>query len=130
MSAKYVFNGDKRKVREVLMIDGVKLVLAHQMGKFQSHDTIALQHTLNARDEIIQIGYLSKSIICDHEIRFCAFRNQLAGSLFAKDSTRVGTPLSTATLATFAARSMPSTGIRCCTKYCNNRHCWQVRPRT
>ncbi len=61
--------------------------------------------------KIVQIGNLRQNVVADDQIREAAFACEIHGqALVPKKRARVGTPFSTATLATFAAGSMPSTG--------------------
>ena len=58
----------ERKVREVLVVDGVELILHHQAGQmreFQRHDTFGLQEPGYAGDEVIEIRNLGQNVVAN-----------------------------------------------------------------
>ena len=79
-----------------------------------------LKKLLHTADKIIDIRHLRKHVIPDQQIGAYAFRYQPFCTGLAKElSTSVGMPFSIATLATFAAGSIPNVGIFFSLKYCS-----------
>ena len=117
-------DGGEREVREVLVVDGVELVLgdqAQEVRELQRRHTVRFQDRRNAFDEIVQCGHVSQHVIGDDQIGGLA-RCQLRGPApSSKNATSVRIPFFSASAATFAAGSMPSTGIpfatKCCSRY-------------
>src|SRR5579864_9135241 len=63
---KYFLGGNEGKIREMLMINGVELVAlhqAHQVRKFHRDDACGFKQNLHARDEIVEVGDLSKRVV-------------------------------------------------------------------
>src|SRR6266404_5443686 len=62
----------KRKIGEVFMVDGVKLILIHQpmeMRKFHRNDATRFQKNLHAANEVIYIRHLGQNVVAEKQIR-------------------------------------------------------------
>ena len=63
--------GAEREVREVLVVDGVELVLldeAREVRELHRDDAVGLQQLLDAGHEVVEVGYLGQHVVADHEV--------------------------------------------------------------
>ena len=73
--------GDEREVREVLVIDGVELVLVHQPHQVRELDgdhAARLEQGLDARHEVVELGHLGEHVVADDQVGLPAGGGQLA----------------------------------------------------
>ena len=85
---KYVLNGNQGEVREMLVVDGVVLVLLHQpaqVRKLERHDSFRFQHDLNAAHEIVQVRHLRQHVIADDKVRPLSVPHHFAGGGAAEE---------------------------------------------
>src|SRR5260370_4173292 len=79
MCSENLLDGEKRKIGEVFMVDGVKLILLHQsleMRKFHGDDAVRLQKNLHTANKVINVRHLSENVIAQKQIRlFSGIRN-------------------------------------------------------
>src|ERR1019366_10715832 len=72
MRREYLLDSEERKVTEVLVVDGVELVLLHQslqVRKFHGDDAARLEQALHAGNEVIQIRYVCQHIVAEQQVR-------------------------------------------------------------
>ena len=85
---------DKRKIREMLMIDRVKLVLLDQalnMRKLERDHTVRGKQVRHPCSEVVEIGNLRQHVVADDEIGLPPLGDEaLARGLKPKNSTSVG----------------------------------------
>ena len=79
---KNPFHGEKRKIREMLMIDRIELILFHQsgqMGKLHGDQAVGLQRRFQPADKIVQVGVMGQNIVSDDQIGLLPFIPHLQG---------------------------------------------------
>ncbi len=67
---------DEREVREMLMIDGVELVLVDQpleMRKLERDHAVRRQQMRHAGGEVVEVRHLRQHIVADDEVGLLAF---------------------------------------------------------
>jgi hypothetical protein len=78
----------EREVRKVLMIDGVVLVVRHQlleMRKLHRDDALFVEKDLHPGDEVVDVRHLRQYVVADYQIRFLASRDELSRRLTAEE---------------------------------------------
>ena len=80
--------GQKRKIREMFMVNRIELVACNQlqqMRKLHRNDALLAQDELHAADEVADIGHLCEHVVPDEQVGHCSFSNQLARRLTAEE---------------------------------------------
>ncbi len=78
----------QREIREMLVIDGVELVLLDQVGemrKLQRNDAFGLQQQLQATNKVIEIRHLRQNIVTDQEVGLASCTDQFGGKRRAEE---------------------------------------------
>ena len=113
--------GEHREIRKVLVVNRVELVVfdqPQQMGKLERQNPSGFSRILSPSTKSFRSGTCARHC-CREPGRRSGLRPPiLSPACVPKKLHQRGTPFSTATLATFAAGSMPSTGTFRWTKYC------------
>src|SRR3954447_6602676 len=81
-------NGEEGKIREMLVIDGVKLILLDQpleVRKFKSDQSHWRQQVRHARGEVMEIRNLCQHIVTNDEIGSPSFGDKTPGELKSKE---------------------------------------------
>ena len=111
---------EQREVAEVLVIDGVELVLLQQsqdVWELERHHAAGCQKGLHPRDEVVEVGHLSQNVVGDNQVGEPTGCGQSACALEAKEvHISWHTSRATAAAATFAAGSIPRQGTPRSTK--------------
>src|SRR5688572_7684823 len=87
MSSHDLAHGMEREVREMLMVNRVKLILihqAHQMWKLQGDHALAFKQDLKAFDKIIECRNMRQNIVADDQIGTDTLLHQPAGHGFTE----------------------------------------------
>ena len=106
--------GAERVIEHVLVIDGLEQAAVDEVKQIRSLDdrhAVVVQQNCNAFDKVVNFWDVCKDIVRVNRSRFDAGSAHLGGKRGVKYSTRVSTPVSWATRATFAAGSIPRTRI-------------------
>src|SRR6266853_1938221 len=88
VGGEHLLYGDKREVREVLVVNGVKLVLRHQpheMRKLHSDHTVWREHDLHAADEVVQVGHVGEHVVTEQQVCVPVFTQDLARRLYPEE---------------------------------------------
>ena len=93
-----------------MVSNSLRSINCSRCGNSSVRTPCGLSRVLEPFHKIVQIGNLRQNVVADDQIREVALLASSGPSFVPKKRARVGTPFSTATLATFAAGSMPSTG--------------------
>ena len=104
------------------MVDRIELIefdQPKQVRKLKRENAVWLQQNLEAFHKIVQVGHLRQNIVAGDKVGVAAFGGKVLSHFMPKKRTSVGTPFFTAASATFAAGSMPRTGMPMRTKYCS-----------
>jgi hypothetical protein len=115
-------DGREREVTEVLVIDGVELVVRHellQVRELHGDDAVWRQQDLHAGNEIVEIGHVGQHVVPEQQAGRAMFRPKPRGGVPAKELGQVGMPFRRAASATLAAGSIPRTGIPMARKCCS-----------
>src|SRR6516225_8043970 len=86
-------NRNEREVREVLVINRIVLVLAHQlhdMREFERRYSSRLEHDSNAAHEVVNIRHLCQDVVPDYQIRHLTVRDHLQGGLASEKLNESG----------------------------------------
>ena len=82
-------------------------------------NALGLEQDLHSGDKVAKIRHLRQHVVPQQQVGLLPSPGQFLGQLLAEELHQGGNiPSSTATLATFTAGSMPSTGTLLLTKYC------------
>ena len=76
--------GGEREVREVLVVDGVELVLfdeAREVRELHRDDAVGLQQLLDPGHEVVEVGHLGQHVVADHEVGADAVADELVREL-------------------------------------------------
>ena len=68
---KYPRDGKKREIREMLMINGIELIIPHQTKKVRElhgNDAVIGKEDFEAADEIVQRRNMSENVVAENEI--------------------------------------------------------------
>ena len=79
MASRHAFDRHERKVRKVLMVDGIELVFLDQplkMGKLECNHAIRRQQDLHTRNKIVEVRDLRQHIVADDEVSAAALHHQ------------------------------------------------------
>src|SRR5713101_4395810 len=122
VGVKNLFRGQEGEVREMLVVDRVKLILLHQfqqVRELEGQHPPGLSRTFIPATKSQRSGTWARTLLpTSRSACFPCEANSVA-SCFPKNFTSVGTFFASAILATLAAGSMPNTGMFFCTKYCS-----------
>ena len=102
------------------MVDRVELI-ALDINRSRCGNSIVImpcgcRSTVEPRDEVVHVGTWARTLLPRTRSARIPARGQVARELGPKNRQRVGIPFSTATAATLAAGSIPSTGMPRATK--------------
>src|SRR5271155_4377155 len=84
MSRENLLRSNQRKIRKMLMVDGIKLIFLHQaqqVRKFQSNYSPLSQQNLHAGHKTIDVGHLREHVVAEQQIRAFSLRRQFSGKL-------------------------------------------------
>ena len=104
----------QREVGEVLVIDGVELVLFDellQVGELDGDDALGPSRVVMPATKLFRSGTWARTLLPMIRSAMVPSPASFDASSAPKNSVSVGMPLSTATSATLRAGSMPSTGM-------------------
>ena len=81
--------GVEREVAEVLVVDGVELVLVdqpHDVGELHRQHTGRGERDLHAGDEVVEVRHLSEDVVAEEEVGVAALGGQLVRQLDAEEA--------------------------------------------
>ena len=81
--------GVEREVAEVLVVDGVELVLvdqAHDVGELHRQHAGRGERDLHAGDEVVEVRHLSEDVVAEEEVGVAALGGQLVRQLDAEEA--------------------------------------------
>ena len=84
----HALDRDQREVGEVLVIDGVELVLVDQrleMRELERDDALRRQQMRHAGDEVVEVGHLRQHVVADDEVGGLAFGDEPLGEADAEE---------------------------------------------
>src|ERR1700689_4393374 len=87
VAREYLFDGMHRKIRKMLVIDGIEFDMFYQlqnMRKFHGDVAVWTQQQGNAGDEIVELGHVRQHIVTNDEICLTSLAHQVAGELLAE----------------------------------------------
>ena len=79
---------EEREVREVLVVDGVELVVLHQLEQVRElhgDDAVGGEQHRHSRDEVVEIGHVGQHVVAEEEVGADALATRLAGQLGAEE---------------------------------------------
>ena len=131
--AKTRLDGQKREVREVLVIDRVELVLARSAASgagTPSSSPLRLEQELHPADEVVQIGNVGEHVVPDHEIRRLPSAPTTAPSRVQRTRRASGCPRSSAAFGHVGRRLDAQAQERRVlgSTAAGSRRCWRARP--
>src|SRR5262249_38969097 len=88
VAAREEVDRDEREVREVLVIDGVELVLGDQTLKvreLERDDALGCQQPLHAGNEIIEVRHLSENVVAYDQVCVLALGDEAVGKRGAEE---------------------------------------------
>src|SRR5262249_13841371 len=71
MLARQPVNGDHRKIREMLVVNGIELIVFDEplkVRKLQSDHAVGGQQVRHSGGEIIEIRHLCQNVVADHQV--------------------------------------------------------------
>ena len=83
-----LLDSEVREIREVLVIDGVKLpAINHfqQMRKLDRYHALRFQYDLQASHKVIQVRNVRENIIGQEQVRLIALLNEFPRTCFSKE---------------------------------------------
>src|SRR5262249_16963020 len=78
----------EREIRKVLVIDGVELILVHQleqMRKLHRDDAARSQQTAHPGDEIVDVGNVREDVVAEQKVRLAVVRGDRDRTLDAEE---------------------------------------------
>ena len=90
MSLKQSIQRRQGKVAEMFIIDGVELTTVNQILYVRDLDDrypSVVQQDANSLDEVVQIGDMSKDIVCDHDVWKEPLLTQSGSQICSKELT-------------------------------------------
>src|SRR5713226_3034201 len=82
-----LFRSQQGEVREMLMVDRVKLILLDQLQQvreLERQNPSGLEQDLDSSNKVAEIGNLRQNIVADQQIRLFTLRSQLSSQPLAK----------------------------------------------
>src|SRR5262245_30934741 len=82
-------DGEKREIREMLVVDRVELVSLNQpvqVWKLHRDHTALTQQHLEACHEIVQFRHMGEHVVADQQIGLTVLRGDVARGLLAEES--------------------------------------------
>ena len=78
----------EREVREMLVVDGVELVLVEQtleVGELEGEQARGCKELRESGDEVVEVRHLGEDVVADDEVRPAALGRDLAGDVPAEE---------------------------------------------
>ena len=85
--------GVEREVAEVLVVDGVELVLVdqpHDVGELHRQHAARREDDLHAGDEVVEIRHLREHVVAEEQVGRAAVRRELLGQLDSEEAHQGG----------------------------------------
>ena len=88
VAAGQALDRDQREVREVLVVDGVELVLGDQpreMRELERDHALGREQARHAGDEVVEVGHLGEHVVADDQVGLPALGAQRLGERDAEE---------------------------------------------
>ena len=122
--AECLTHAEERTIREMLVVDGVVLVLVDEtgeMGELERRCSARCQEPLDAADEVIEIGDLGEDVVPDDQIGTCSLGGYSLGDCGSEEVDERGDASLLGARSDVGGGSIPMTGIpretKCCRRY-------------